>query len=247
MTLVFSGSYLPHFGILFWSDRSLAQATMFCRVSFQCVSKSSKVLIFLVLVISVLCGPGIADDSSANSKPRLNSSLPDNLNISNVVNSSHQKPEIPKSQPHQINSSSESTKQLQLSGEAHGNSPKSDCLTVSCQSADVKQNASKPLASNSSLESAIPVEESANTSDPNVELDKKLNPEALMRGFYVFVGLSAIVMVYIAWKSFGKRPAQVHRYGVITNREDLEMAPLDSDDGDDDDTTHFDLSKHRLT
>lgn len=54
------------------------------------------------------------------------------------------------------------------------------------------------------------------------------------------------LMLCIIVFSFGKRPTQVHRYGVVANREDLEMAPLDSDDGEEDDTTHFDISKHRL-
>lgn len=211
-------------------------------VSLQCVPKLSKVLLFLVLFTSFLCGTAFSGDSSANSNIRLNSSQSANQSGSNVVNSSFQKSVVSQSLSSQTNSSLELPKQLTNSD---SDPSKSDCKTEPCPSAGVKQNDSKSLKNTTNQESTNPEEGSVGPNDPSA--DKKLNPEALMRGFYVFVGLSAIVMAYIAWKSFGKRPAQVHRYGVIANREDLEMAPLDSDEGDDDDTTHFDLSKHRLT
>lgn len=40
-----------------------------------------------------------------------------------------------------------------------------------------------------------------------------------------------------------KRPAQmVRKYGVLTNKQDLEMRPLPLDEDDDDETTVFDAS-----
>ncbi|XP_034246812.1 membrane protein FAM174A-like [Thrips palmi] len=124
-------------------------------------------------------------------------------------------------------------------GDKPGNASQPDCGSKPCEvGAKAPSNASASLPNEA--------EGIVHISDDSDDLSKKLNPEALMRGFYVFVGLSIIVMAYIAWKSFGKRPTQIHRYGVVGNRDDLEMAPLDSDDGDDDDTTHFDISNHRL-
>lgn len=72
-----------------------------------------------------------------------------------------------------------------------------------------------------------------------------LNTGALMRGFYVFVGLSVLVMAYIVFRSFrfNKTRAQmVRKYGVLAHRQDVEMRPLPLDEEDDEDTTVFDAS-----
>lgn len=142
---------------------------------------------------------------------------------------------------------SQSSKHLESASAQVNNTAGKSCLTEPCSSAAAgSYNASKnqSLPSNVSMDTAK--QSDGLPTDPNIEMSKKLNPEALMRGFYVFAGLTFIVMIYVAWRSFRKRPTQIHRYGVVANREDLEMAPLDSDDADDDDTTHFDISKHRL-
>ncbi|XP_011313554.1 uncharacterized protein [Fopius arisanus] len=72
-----------------------------------------------------------------------------------------------------------------------------------------------------------------------------LNPGALKRAFYVFAGLSVIVLAYLMIRSFGfkKNPAQmVRKYGVLAHKQDIEMRPLPLDEDDEDDTTVFDIS-----
>ncbi|XP_063988991.1 uncharacterized protein LOC135168578 [Diachasmimorpha longicaudata] len=72
-----------------------------------------------------------------------------------------------------------------------------------------------------------------------------LNPGALKRAFYVFAGLSIIVLAYLMIRSFGfkKNPAQmVRKYGVLAHKQDIEMRPLPLDEDDEDDTTVFDIS-----
>ncbi|KZC04968.1 PREDICTED: uncharacterized protein LOC107193299 [Dufourea novaeangliae] len=72
-----------------------------------------------------------------------------------------------------------------------------------------------------------------------------LNTGTLKRGLYVFVGLSVIVMVYIMFRSLrlSKTRAQmVRKYGILANRQDVEMRPLPLDEEDDEDTTVFDAS-----
>ncbi|KAK9298053.1 hypothetical protein QLX08_008408 [Tetragonisca angustula] len=72
-----------------------------------------------------------------------------------------------------------------------------------------------------------------------------LNAGALKRGFYVFVGLSVLVLAYIVFRSFrlNKTRAQmVRKYGVLAHRQDVEMRPLPLDEEDDEDTTVFDAS-----
>lgn len=72
-----------------------------------------------------------------------------------------------------------------------------------------------------------------------------LNPGALLRGIYVFVGLSVLVMAYIVFRSFrlSKTRAQmVRKYGVLAHRQDVEMRPLPLEEEDDEDTTVFDAS-----
>ncbi|XP_060833069.1 uncharacterized protein LOC132916767 [Bombus pascuorum] len=72
-----------------------------------------------------------------------------------------------------------------------------------------------------------------------------LNAGALKRGFFVFVGLSVLVLAYIVFRSFrlNKTRAQmVRKYGVLAHRQDVEMRPLPLDEEDDEDTTVFDAS-----
>lgn len=94
-----------------------------------------------------------------------------------------------------------------------------------------------------------------NKQENNVELLKnkphshspELDSGAVIRAFYVFVGLSVIVVAYLIFRSFRLRnnPAQmVKKYGVLAHKQDIEMRPLPlDDDDDDDDTTVFDASK----
>ena len=72
-----------------------------------------------------------------------------------------------------------------------------------------------------------------------------LNSGALLRGFFVFVGLSVIALAYMLFRSFrlNKNPTQmVRKYGILAHKQDIEMRPLPLDEEDDDDTTVFDVS-----
>ncbi|KAK0169082.1 hypothetical protein PV327_002828 [Microctonus hyperodae] len=74
----------------------------------------------------------------------------------------------------------------------------------------------------------------------------ELDSGAVTRAFYVFIGLSVIIVSYMVFRSFRLRssPAQmVRKYGVLAHKQDIEMRPLPLDDDDDDDTTVFDASK----
>lgn len=71
---------------------------------------------------------------------------------------------------------------------------------------------------------------------------------AMIRGFYVFLGLSLLTIFYFLFKTYRLRngsqpPTQVRKYGVLTRRGDVEMLPLPLDDDDEDDTV-FDLGNH---
>lgn len=197
------------------------------------VIMSLQVLTLVVILISMMIGTAICDvqpvKSQSNNSSHSQSSSVQSGPLSGVSQD--------KSSDTSLSRNGAIASEVELKSR---NSSNPDCGAKPCVS-DTKapsSNASVPLPNEA--ESVV------HPSDEGDDLSKKLNPEALMRGFYVFVGLSIIVMAYIAWKSFGKRPTTIHRYGVVGHRDDLEMAPLDSDDGDDDDTTHFDISSHRL-
>ena len=71
------------------------------------------------------------------------------------------------------------------------------------------------------------------------------NKPMLMRAFYVLLAVTSIVIVYFvmrAWRLRRKR-SKSRKYGLITARgTDMEMAPLDQDDDEDDDMTVFDMN-----
>ncbi|KAF5291340.1 hypothetical protein FQA39_LY03491 [Lamprigera yunnana] len=76
---------------------------------------------------------------------------------------------------------------------------------------------------------------------PIRERDKNdlLQSGALLRGFYVFLGLSVLTVFYFVYRSYrlrhGSQPSTtVKKYGVTARRSDLEMRPLELDDDDDD-------------
>ncbi|XP_067001999.2 protein FAM174C [Anabrus simplex] len=75
--------------------------------------------------------------------------------------------------------------------------------------------------------------------------DAKLSPGAVLRGFYVFVGLGAIVVMYIVVRTIRlrRKKTTVRKYGILASREDVEMTPLGAED-EDEDTTLFDVNSH---
>lgn len=70
------------------------------------------------------------------------------------------------------------------------------------------------------------------------------NKDMLLRTLYVLIGVTSIVILYFvfrAWRIRGRR-SKSRKYGLITTRgSDLEMAPLDADD-EDDDMTVFEMN-----
>ncbi|XP_059479655.1 uncharacterized protein LOC132199152 [Neocloeon triangulifer] len=60
----------------------------------------------------------------------------------------------------------------------------------------------------------------------------RVNSGSLLRGFYVFLGLGLIVIMYLVARTvrLKQKVTRVHKYGIISNRDDLEMAPLEIDD-----------------
>ncbi|XP_033749202.1 membrane protein FAM174-like [Pecten maximus] len=70
------------------------------------------------------------------------------------------------------------------------------------------------------------------------------NKDMLLRTLYVLIGVTSVVILYFvfrAWRIRGRR-SKSRKYGLITTRgSDLEMAPLDADD-EDDDLTVFEMN-----
>ncbi|XP_018576938.1 uncharacterized protein LOC108915403 [Anoplophora glabripennis] len=67
---------------------------------------------------------------------------------------------------------------------------------------------------------------------------------AVMRGIFVFVGITMICIMYIGFKTYfrkgNKKSPLIKKYGVKTRRSDIEMEPLPLDE-DEEDETVFDL------
>ncbi|OWF41622.1 membrane protein FAM174-like [Mizuhopecten yessoensis] len=70
------------------------------------------------------------------------------------------------------------------------------------------------------------------------------NKDMLLRTLYVLIGVTSVVILYFvfrAWRIRGRR-SKSRKYGLITTRgSDLEMAPLDADD-EDEDMTVFEMN-----
>lgn len=85
------------------------------------------------------------------------------------------------------------------------------------------------------------------TSTENHNIFHKLlnNKPMLMRALYVLLAVTGVVVIYFvtrAWRLRRKR-SKSRKYGLITARgTDMEMAPLDQDDDEDDDMTVFDMN-----
>ncbi|XP_075215100.1 membrane protein FAM174A [Lycorma delicatula] len=73
----------------------------------------------------------------------------------------------------------------------------------------------------------------------------KVNSTTVMEGFFIFAGLSVAVVLYFTVKAIRlrRRRCRVRKYGLLTNREDVEMTPLGEEE-DDEDSTVFDINDH---
>ncbi|KAK4320999.1 hypothetical protein Pmani_008166 [Petrolisthes manimaculis] len=80
-----------------------------------------------------------------------------------------------------------------------------------------------------------------------VEGPSGLSPDAMLRGFYVFIGIGTIVLVYIAIKFVRLRRRRApQKYGLLSHTEDQEMFPLAADDGDDEEIYNASDHQHIL-
>ncbi|KAG7211357.1 hypothetical protein KM043_010647 [Ampulex compressa] len=136
-----------------------------------------------------------------------------------------------------------------------GNAKSANTKNATAEVKGVQPNADTPMspAGNKTAEN-ITSKSSTDTGNKTAQIPKEhvgeghptvLNSGALVRGFYVFVGLSILVVAYIVFRSFrlSKTRAQmVRKYGVLAHRQDVEMRPLPLDEEDDEDTTVFDAS-----
>lgn len=67
----------------------------------------------------------------------------------------------------------------------------------------------------------------------------------LLRTLYVLVGVTTVVAIYFVVKAvrLRRRRSKSKKYGIITTpASDLEMAPLDQGDDDDEDMTVFEMN-----
>ncbi|KAJ8925310.1 hypothetical protein NQ315_009140 [Exocentrus adspersus] len=111
-----------------------------------------------------------------------------------------------------------------------------------------KQTKKEDVASVSSVnaKSVTPTKASVNDSNMKIGTNTNQNTEiesgALMRGIFVFVGITMLFIMYIAYKTYRRKNNNVviKKYGVRTRKSDIEMEPLPLDE-DDEDETVFDL------
>ncbi|XP_076066407.1 uncharacterized protein LOC143039919 [Oratosquilla oratoria] len=86
---------------------------------------------------------------------------------------------------------------------------------------------------------------SANTKEPTAtkttaSMEGPMHDGAFLRGFYVFVGIGVIVIIFFVVKGLRLRQHRAaRRYKVLPYRDDQEMFPLAADDDDDDDEEIF--------
>ncbi|PNF35494.1 hypothetical protein B7P43_G04122 [Cryptotermes secundus] len=75
---------------------------------------------------------------------------------------------------------------------------------------------------------------------------KIISTGAFVRAFYVFVGVGAIVVMYIVVRTvrLRRRKSAVRKYGILASREDVELTPLGAEE-EEEDTTLFEMSSHR--
>lgn len=147
------------------------------------VLKSAKVMKVIFLVLMICCLTVGINPPSVSSTKSLSQQVEQSGPLS-LSNSNQNKDETSLTEVHDGDSGT-----LPIRKKDDKKSSVS-CITESCNGTDEK---SKVPSSASSQDV------SSQDHDGSKDL-RRLNPEALMRAFYVFAGLSVIVMVYIAWK-----------------------------------------------
>ncbi|KAF2884235.1 hypothetical protein ILUMI_21927 [Ignelater luminosus] len=110
----------------------------------------------------------------------------------------------------------------------------------------------KESTSSKQNKDSITKENKSSTLQPQVmpkNLKEEMQSGALLRGFYVFVGLSVVIMMYFIFRSYrlrhGSQPSTtVRKYGVTARRSDMEMRPLELEEDDDD--TLFEINNRNI-
>jgi len=87
-----------------------------------------------------------------------------------------------------------------------------------------------------------------NTFHNQSKLNERVQSGALLRGFFVVLGITVLLLIYLGVRMFrlgksNKPPTMVRKYGILTNRADVEMLPLPLSEDEDDDTV-FELNNH---
>lgn len=132
-------------------------------------------------------------------------------------------------------------------GERQSIKPKSSGTNVTNQNNSAATNAPTSATTVDSASTEIKSTSPVNSDKGNKYIgNKNIGTGAVIRGFYVFVGLGAIVVMYIVVRTIRlkRKKTTVRKYGVLANREDVEMTPLGAED-DEEESTLFDMTKSR--
>ncbi|XP_017776327.1 PREDICTED: uncharacterized protein LOC108562478 [Nicrophorus vespilloides] len=113
--------------------------------------------------------------------------------------------------------------------------------TKAIQNAQSIVNSTKQQLGN--ITNSLPLDKSVDISlkFPHPPDNDLLQSGALLRAFYVVLGVTIILLSYIGFRMFRLRkgtkpPVMVKKYGILTNRSDVEMVPLPLSEDEDDDT-----------
>ncbi|PSN33862.1 hypothetical protein C0J52_18857 [Blattella germanica] len=122
-----------------------------------------------------------------------------------------------------------------------------DVTSVKNLQEHVSSNRNNVPPTNPNATTLAPTEPPQNTGSVNPIINiRNIGTGAVVRGFYVFVGLGAIVVMYIVVRTIRlkRKKTTIRKYGVLANQEDVEMTPLGAED-EDDESTLFDMTKSR--
>ncbi|GJQ80813.1 hypothetical protein Trydic_g9400 [Trypoxylus dichotomus] len=118
---------------------------------------------------------------------------------------------------------------------------------------EILKDVSAPLNSSATVKNEIPSKDTHESTQINkieetIVLNEDRDSGALYRFFLVSIGICTLTVLYVSYRFYRTRtnttrPTAVRKYGVLTQRTDIEMLPLPLDDEEDDDTV-FDVGNH---
>jgi len=105
------------------------------------------------------------------------------------------------------------------------------------ESSTIAAQGMKDLTQNTSLNSLnVTYSTPLNVTNSNSTIGSSVfeNTDMLYRGFYVFLGVTILVVLYFGIKTYRTKQRPSRSYGLIASRgETIELNPLDSDSEDD--------------